>query len=214
MRIAFVIFNGMTGLDFLGAYDALTRLGTMGLLPDVRVDVCATTREVREEKGQVFVASKICGPFHDYDMVVVPGGIATRNLRYDPDMVGWLETAGGCPYKVSVCTGALLLGAAGILRGHRATTHPSAFRALRDYCREVVEDERVVDDGDVITARGVTASIDLGLYLCGRLAGDEARARIARQMDYPYDWRTAPVRPPPLPETPERKRSAPSRRRA
>ena len=89
--------------------------------------------------------------------------------------------------KASVCTGALLLGAAGFLKGKRATTHPNAFEELRSHCAHVVDD-RVVDDGGIMTARGVTSSIDLGLYLVERLAGAEARARIATQMDYSYVW--------------------------
>ena len=80
---------------------------------------------------------------------------------------------------------ALLLGAAGFLRGRRATTHPSAYKELEPYCAEVVR-ERVVDEGDVITAGGVSASIDLGLHLVKRLAGADARQRVAAQMDYPY----------------------------
>ncbi len=87
--------------------------------------------------------------------------------------------------KASVCTGALLLGAAGFLKGKRATTHPNNFDELAPYCAEVV-DERVVDEGDIVTARGVTSAIDLGLYLVERLASAAARARIAKQMDYPY----------------------------
>lgn len=86
---------------------------------------------------------------------------------------------------VSVCTGALLLGAAGFLQGMRATTHPNAYKELEQYCADVV-DERIVDSGNIITARGVTSSIDLGLYVVERLAGIDARNRIAAQMDYPY----------------------------
>ncbi len=89
--------------------------------------------------------------------------------------------------KVSVCTGALLLGAAGFLRGRRATTHPNALKELEPYCGTVVR-ERVVDEGDVITAGGVACAIDAGLHLVQKLAGAEARARIAAEMDYPYRW--------------------------
>ncbi len=84
-----------------------------------------------------------------------------------------------------MCTGALLLGAAGFLKGKTATTHPNAFRDLQKYCLSVVN-QRVVDEGEVITARGVTSSIDLGLYLCEKLAGREAKEKIRKQMDYPY----------------------------
>ncbi len=116
-------------------------------------------------------------------MVIVPGGYGSRTLVNDNAFITWLRTSEACRLKASVCTGSVLLGAAGFLKGKRATTHPSAFDELRPFCEEVV-DKRVVDEGDVITARGVTSSIDLGLYLCEKFAGREVRERIAKQMDY------------------------------
>ncbi len=91
----------------------------------------------------------------------------------------------GAPLKASVCTGALLLGAAGFLAGKPATTHPNAMQELEPYCGEV-RTERVVDAGTVVTSRGVTAAIDLGLHLVRRLAGAAAQRQVAQQMDYPY----------------------------
>src|SRR5262249_44536581 len=116
---------------------------------------------------------------------VVPGGQGTRALQHDPAFVGWLRTAADVPLKASVCTGALLLGAAGFLAGRPATTHPAAMQELARYCGEV-RSERVVDAGGVVTSGGVTAGIDLGLHLVRRLAGAEAMLRVARQMDYPH----------------------------
>jgi len=89
-----------------------------------------------------------------------------------------------------VALGSLPPGAAGFLKDKRATTHPRAFGDLRKY-RAQVMDSRIVDEGDVITARGVTSSIDLGLYVCERLAGRQAEQLIRRQMDYPYFWEPA-----------------------
>lgn len=108
-----------------------------------------------------------------------------HRLQFDNDFIDWLKTASSSNLKVSVCTGALLLGSAGFLSGKRATTHPSAFTELEAYCESVV-DQRVVDEGDVVTGRGVSSSIDLGLFLVERLAGADARISIAKQMDYPY----------------------------
>lgn len=82
-----------------------------------------------------------------------------------------------------VCTGSLLLGAAGWLRDKPATTHPGAIDDLANYCRDV-RSERVVDAGDIITSGGVTAAIDLGLHLVSRFAGEAARLRVAWQMEY------------------------------
>jgi transcriptional regulator GlxA family with amidase domain len=115
----------------------------------------------------------------------LPGGTGTRKLVDDADFIGWIRTAERCPYKISVCSGALLWGAAGFLRGRRATTHPDAFEQLATYGATVVG-ARIVDEGDIITARGVTSGFDLGLYLVEKFAGADARTRIAKQMDYPY----------------------------
>jgi len=101
--------------------------------------------------------------------------------------VGWIKTAAPVKLKVSVCTGALLLGAAGFLKGRRATTHPNALKELEPYCGAVLS-ERIVDEGDVITGSGVATSLDLGLHVVEKLAGAEARGRVAKQMCYPYRW--------------------------
>lgn len=185
MRIAFVLFEELTTLDFVGVYDPVTRLRTMGFMPQLDWELCAPAAEVRDDKGLRLAATRPGAPLEGYDAVIVPGGFGTRALKDDPAFVAWMRTAADVPLKVSVCTGALLLGAAGFLHGRRATTHPAAFALLRPYCAEVV-DARVVDEGDVVTARGVTSAIDLGLHLCTRLAGAEAVQRIRAQMDYPY----------------------------
>jgi transcriptional regulator GlxA family with amidase domain len=184
MRIAFVIYNGMTSLDFIGIYDPLTRLKSMGFVPDLKWEICAHTEEVTDNAGLRMLPTKVREPLGAYDMMVVPGGFDSRKLVDDPDFITWLKTAEPCPLKVSVCTGSLLLGAAGFLQGKRATTHFNALGILNKFCSQVVE-ARIVDEGDLITAGGVTSSIDLGLYLCEKLAGPEAMERIRRTMDYP-----------------------------
>ncbi len=186
MYSGFVVYDGMTTLDFVGAYDALTRLRSMSLMPDVRWDVCARSAQVTDGNGLCVVAARAGRPLSGYDMVVVPGGFAARKLMHDAAFVEWVRTAADARLKASVCTGSLLLGAAGFLKGKRATTHPTAYDLLAPLCAQVVR-ERVVDEGDVVTARGVTSSISLGLYLVQRLAGPQARAKIQQQMDYPYE---------------------------
>ncbi|HVG19977.1 MAG TPA: DJ-1/PfpI family protein [Blastocatellia bacterium] len=183
MKAAFIIYDGMTALDFVGAYDALTRLKTMKFIPDFGWEVCARTEEVLDGSGLWFTPTMTRGGLQGFDLVVVPGGYGARKLAGDVEFILWLRSSEGCKLKASVCTGSILLGAAGFLKGKRATTHRSAFDELRPFCGTVV-DERVVDEGDIVTARGVTSSIDLGLHLCERLAGREARERIQRQMDY------------------------------
>jgi transcriptional regulator GlxA family with amidase domain len=184
MKMAFVLFHRLTVMDFIGVYDPLTRLKSMGLMADVEWDLCALTKEVTDGKGLCLAATAVGRPLAAYDLLVVPGGMGTRTLQHDRTFIDWLRSSEPVKVKASVCTGSLLLGAAGFLKSRRATTHRTVFEELRPYCAEVVDD-RVVDEGDIVTARGVTSAIDLGLYLVERLAGPQARARIAAQMDYP-----------------------------
>lgn len=187
MRVAFVIYNGMTALDFVGVYDPVTRLQGMGFLPDLTWEICAPSEVVRDGKGLGISPTQVQKPLQEFDLLIIPGGATplVSELTRNVPLIEWLKTASSCPLKTSVCTGSLLLGAAGFLAGKRATTHPNAFQELKPFCAEVV-DERVVDAGDLITARGVTAAIDLGLYLCEKLAGFEAKQKVRQIMDYPY----------------------------
>ena len=185
MRVAFIVFDRMTYLDFIGFYDPVTRLKTMKIIDDFEWRILAPTVHVVDDRGLKMAAAAGMEPLGSYDMLFVPGGMGTRLLQNDRAFVDWLGTAAPVGLKVSVCTGALLLGAAGFLKGRRATTHPSAYADLEPYCATVVK-ERVVDEGDIITARGVSSSLDAGLHVVERLAGASARERIAAQMDYPY----------------------------
>ncbi len=184
MKIAFVIYDRMTALDFIGAFDPLTRLKTMKIMPAVDWEICAFTETVVDGAGLRFTPSRVAGSLEEFDLLVVPGGYGSRELARDDRFIDWLKTSAGCGLKTSVCTGSVLLGAAGFLKEKRATTHRKAFDELRPFCREVV-DKRIVDEDDVITAQGVASSIDLGLYLCEKLAGRDAKERIRQQMEYP-----------------------------
>jgi transcriptional regulator GlxA family with amidase domain len=187
MKAAFVIYDGMTTLDFIGVYDALTRLKTMGFMADFTWDVCALVDTVTDGTGLRLLPSRVGGSLAGYDLIIVPGGPGARARAGDPAFLDWLRTAAPSARKASVCSGALILGAAGFLRGRRATTHRTAFDELRALGMIEVVDERVVDEGEVVTARGVSSSIDLGLYLVEQIAGSEVRRRIQRQMDYQPD---------------------------
>ena len=183
MKIAYVLFDGITWLDFIGVYDPLSRLRSQQHLPELSWDLCATAETVRDSFGLSIPIDRVRPDLGDYDLVIVPGGLGTRALRHDADFVNWLRTAGPVPLKASVCTGALLLGAAGFLRGIRATTHFGEYANLAEYAGEVTE-QTVVDAGRVVTAGAVASSLDLGLHLCRRLAGPAASEQIARSMAY------------------------------
>lgn len=184
MRIAFVIYEGVTVLDFIGAYDPLSRLNTMGFMPDLTCDVCALQKQIRTFEGLEILPNEVGVDLSSYDYVIVPGGNAIVDLVKDSDFMGWLGKVGPNTVMAAVCGGALLLGCAGLLRGRTATTHPSLSTMLEKMASHVSQD-RVVEDENIITARGVTSSIDLGLYLCEKIAGAQVRERIQMQMDYP-----------------------------
>jgi cyclohexyl-isocyanide hydratase len=185
MTTAFLLYDNLVALDLIGAYDPITRLGSMDVIDGFEWDLCALAGPVSDDRGLRLAPDRVGTSLGEYDLLVVPGGHGTRRLRRDEAFLDWLGTAAPVPLKASVCTGALLLGAAGYLEGQRATTHPTATDELAPDCAEVVGD-RVVDEGPVVTARGVSAGLDLGLHVVERLAGPDARARIATQMDYPY----------------------------
>ncbi len=185
MKIGFILYDGMTALDLVGVYDPLVRLKTAGFIPDLQWEICVYSSTIKDSTGLLFTATQVRGSLDGYDMIVVPGGFGARKLIRDDDFINWIKTAEPCRLKISVCTGSLLLGAAGFLKDKKATTHRSAFDILQEFGALVV-DERIVDEGDVITARGVTSAIDLGLYLCNKLAGIKAEKNIRQQMDYPY----------------------------
>lgn len=183
MQVAFIIFDGITWLDFIGIYDPLSRLKSMQYIPDLSWDVCAFGETAKDHFGLEMRATKVRQSLADYDAIIVPGGYGTRHLQTDTDFIAWIQTGKFVPLKASICTGSLLLGAAGFLKNKKATTHYREYEALKPYCKEVATD-RIVIDGNVITAGAVSSSIDLGLCLCEKWAGEEAATEIRERMAY------------------------------
>ena len=183
-RIAFLVFPRLTFLDFVGAYDALRRVATMSIDPAVTHRIIGTEAEIADETGLVMKPDAVYEDLAPFDLLYVPGGLGTRLLMDDRRLIDYLRTWGAERPLASVCTGALLLGRAGYLRELRATTHHRAYDLLRPLCREVVTDRRIVDEGRVVTAGGVTSALDLGLYVVEKFWGADARVKIAAQMEY------------------------------
>ena len=185
MKMAYVLFDGMTSLDYVGFYEALPWLRVLGVMEDLTWDLCADREEVTDDRGMTLRIPHVSPDLSDYDIIFIPGGMSTRQLRFDETFLSWIRTAADVPYKVSVCTGALLLGAAGFLSRKKATTNPSAYDLLAPYCEEVVR-ARVVRDGDTFTGGGVTASVDVGLFVVEAMTNAEVAKLVQRRMDYPY----------------------------
>ena len=183
MKLAYIIFNGITWLDLIGCYEPVSKLKSNNFLPDLSWDICGYTESNADIFGMEMKPSHIKNSLAGYDAIIVPGGIGTRELQFDKQFIDWLRTAKDVKYKISICTGSLLLGAAGFLKDKTATTNFQEYETLKPYC-EKVSFERIVDDNNTITAGAVTASIDLGLYLCEKWAGKEAAEVIRKKIDY------------------------------
>jgi cyclohexyl-isocyanide hydratase len=186
-RIAFLAFPRLTLLDLVGPYDSLRRIARMNIDPAVTHTMIGVGTQdgplISDDSGFAVRVDAMYAPLDDYDLLVVPGGFGTRPLMHEPHTLDYLRSWGKERPIASVCTGSLLLGAAGHLEGLPATTHFTSFDELRPFVSEV-RDERVVDAGRVITAGGVCAGLDLGLHLVARFWGAEARATIAKQMNF------------------------------
>lgn len=183
-RFGLVAYEGMTLLDLIGPYDALSRIRTMGFDPDSAVEIISAKGEVPwSDGGARLTVSRVRPNLAELDVVVIAGGRGTRELVDDKAVVEWIASFPENRIIASVCTGSLLLGAAGRLRGKRASTHYTSRELLPQF-GATVSDERVVDEGTVVTSGGVTAGIDLGLHLVRRIEGEETAAKIARQMEW------------------------------
>jgi transcriptional regulator GlxA family with amidase domain len=189
MQIAIVLYPGLTALDAVGPYEVLR------LLPDAEVRfVGAAPGPVATDSGVLFL-----GVTHSYaetpnpDIVLVPGsGPRTATTMADPQLTDWLRQVHQTTrWTTSVCTGSMILAAAGILDGLPATTHWNVQSALAAMGAKAQPGERIVRAGKVATAAGVSAGIDLGLWLAGEVAGRERAETIQLYIEYdphpPFD---------------------------
>jgi len=187
MNIAIPIFDGLTALDAVGPYEVLSRL------PGAEVRfIAATAGPIRTETGMLgLIADASFEELVDPEVIVVPGGHATRRLMGDDHILDWLRRAHQTSvWTTSVCTGSLLLAAAGILEGLKATCHWRSLHLLADYGAHPLS-ERVVEQGKVITAAGVSAGIDMALTLAARIADEQTAQAIQLSIEYdpqpPFD---------------------------
>jgi transcriptional regulator GlxA family with amidase domain len=183
VRIAILIFDRLTALDAVGPYEVLSRL------PGAELDFVAAKPGVkRTDTDRLGLeADRSIAEAPGPDVVLVPGGEGTRSLLQDEPVLSWLRSAHqGTRFTTSVCTGALVLGAAGILDGLRATTHWAYLDRLGIFGAKPTS-ERVVEDGKVITAAGVSSGIDMALHLAARLAGEEIAKAIQLGIEYDPD---------------------------
>ncbi|MGQ9351506.1 DJ-1/PfpI family protein [Mycolicibacterium gilvum] len=189
MQVAIMLYPGFTALDFIGPYESLR------WLPDTEV------RFVWHEPGPIAADSHVLlvGATHSFDetpspdVILIPGGFATMEHARDESVLAWVRRAHETStWTTSVCSGSVILAAAGVLDGKRATSHWAALPVLKTLGAQPVGDQRIVEaDPKTVTAAGVSAGIDLGLWLAGRIAGEEKAKAIQLSMEYdpqpPFD---------------------------
>jgi transcriptional regulator GlxA family with amidase domain len=200
MEIALLLYDGLAPLDAVGPYEVMRNV------PGWTVRTVAKKQgEVRDESGTLGLSAdcalaEVTAP----DLVLVPGGAGSRPLLGDDELLAWLrEVDRSTKWTTSVCTGSLLLGAAGLLQGKRATTNWVVLEALRRYGAEPVGG-RFVEDGKIVTAAGVTAGIDMALHLVGRELGPEVAQAVQLGIEYdpdpPFDSGSPQKAPPEIVE--------------
>jgi putative intracellular protease/amidase len=182
MQIAIVLYPGFTALDFIGPYEVLRNL------PGAEV------RFVWHQPGPITADSGVLvvGATHSFDetpspeLLLVPGGMTTFEHARDEKLLDWVRKVdAGTTWTTSVCSGSVILAAAGLLQGKRATSHWLAVPTLKAFGATPVSDERIVTEGKIVTGAGVSAGIDLAMWLAGQIAG-EAKAK-AIQLAIEYD---------------------------
>jgi putative intracellular protease/amidase len=201
MDIAIPLYDQFTALDAVGPYEVLSRL------PDTTVHFLGAdgTGPKKTETGMLTILTE--RPLQDLphpEVILIPGGFGTRKLMKDEPTLEWVREAHATStWTTSVCTGSLLLGAAGVLEGLRATTHWLELESLRELGAEPVE-ERVVVQGKVVTAAGVSSGIDMALTLAAEIAGPEWAQGIQLGIEYdpqpPFDAGSSSKAPPEIVE--------------
>ncbi|WP_316398836.1 DJ-1/PfpI family protein [Bradyrhizobium sp. 33ap4] len=195
LRIGSLLFEGVDQIDLTGPFEVLSRI------PNSTYRIYGKTAEpVRDIKGLRLTPDATLADAPPLDVLHVPGGFGQQALMEDTEVLGWInrQAAGACRI-FSVCTGALICGAAGLLKGRRATTHWASFHLLPLFGATPVN-QRVVVDGSFVFAAGVTAGIDGALRLAAELRGDDAARAIQLYMVYapepPFDSGTPETAPP------------------
>lgn len=179
LHIGSLVFEGLDQIDLTGPFEVLSRI------PNSTYKIYGKTMEgVRDLRGLKLAADALLKDAPRLDMLHVPGGYGQEALMEDEEVISWVKKqAAGATCVFSVCTGALICGAAGLLKGRRATTHWTAFELLPIF-GAIPVNERVVIDGNMVFAAGVTSGIDGALRVAANLRGDEVAQSIQLYMQY------------------------------
>ncbi len=186
MQIVFLFYQGMTALDAIGPHEILNRL------PGASVKLAAQTPgAIHTDSGLILQAEVAIADVSSADVLLIPGGGKATTLQQYPEVLDWIRAIhGSTTWTTSVCTGSLILGAAGILLGQKATTHWAVMDRLAIF-GAIPTTERVVESGKIITAAGVSAGIDMALILAAKISGENVAKTLQLAVEYdpmpPFD---------------------------
>jgi transcriptional regulator GlxA family with amidase domain len=187
IRIGVVVFDDAEELDFAGPWEVFTMASNIQPKAHEVMLVAESDRPVRCAKGMRVLPDVTFENCPKLDVVLIPGGQGTRREVENKPMLDWIaRVSKDCQWVTSVCTGAMLLTAAGPAKGKRVTTHWAFVETLRGRkeASEVLDNMRYVRDGNVVTAAGVSAGIDMALWLTGQLHSPEFARNVQRAMEY------------------------------
>ncbi|MBV6523044.1 MAG: Isonitrile hydratase [Gemmatimonadaceae bacterium] len=192
LTTAILLFDDVEVLDFAGPFEVFSVCGRRHKFePFTVITVAERARPVIARNGLSINPAHSFADCPALDILVVPGGYGTRREMHSPVMLEWVAAQGRTvQFLLSVCTGALILGAAGLLDGLAATTHHLAYGELRAVAgkTDVRENARIVDNGRVILSSGVSAGIDMALHAVSRILSPEMARETARYMEYEGNW--------------------------
>lgn len=188
-NLAILLFDDAEVLDFCGPLEVFSVASNVGERPSFDVFTVAEKSPILARNGLSVNPDHTLDTCPKPDVLLVPGGIGSRREIHNASLIDWIKrNADAAELVLSVCTGALLLGKAGLLEGLEMTTHHVAYDALRGIVPNgtVHEDRRYVDNGKIITSAGIAAGIDMSLHVVERLLGPAIAMATARHMEYPW----------------------------
>lgn len=187
-RVTILVFNDVEVLDFAGPFEVFSVANERHDYAFFDVTVVARNSDpVIARNGLSVNPHRTLAEVTETELLIVPGGLGTRPLIHDSGVIEWIRDISENAERVmSVCTGALLLAKAGLLRGLNATTHQGALKLLAELApdTQVIEDARFIDNGKVVTSAGISAGIDMSLYMVEKLLGAAVADETARYMEY------------------------------
>lgn len=193
-KLAILLFDEVEILDFCGPYEVFSVAARQTEPAPFEVYTVAEKTPIVTSHGLTVSPHYGLEDCPSPDILLVPGGIGTRREMYNPALIDWIrQRADGAELVLSVCTGALLLGKAGLLDGLEVTTHHRALDLLREVvpAATVCSNRRYLDNGRIVTSAGIAAGIDMSLHVVARLLGQETALATARHMEYPWGEFTA-----------------------